>query len=209
MVYNEKQIQIIEEAEILFAENGFNGTSVREIAKNADVNLAMISYYFGSKDKLLEAIFIYRGETTKISLEKILQTPSLSSLQKIHKLIEHYVNRVVAHQAFYKILTREMVVNHTGETENIILETKRRNLEIVQQIIAEGQKDGTFKKKVDVPLLISVLSGTANSLLSSQKYYKKLSDLDHLNEDEFQKHLINQLTKHLKIIIKSILINES
>jgi AcrR family transcriptional regulator len=209
MVYNEKQIQIIEEAEILFAENGFNGTSVREIAKNADVNLAMISYYFGSKDKLLEAIFIYRGETTKISLEKILQTPSLSSLQKIHKLIEHYVNRVLAHQAFYKILTREMVVNHTGETENIILETKRRNLEIVQQIIAEGQKDGTFKKKVDVPLLISVLSGTANSLLSSQKYYKKLSDLDHLNEDEFQKHLINQLTKHLKIIIKSILINES
>ena len=209
MVYNEKQIQIIEESEILFAENGFNGTSVREIAKNADVNLAMISYYFGSKDKLLEAIFIYRGETTKISLEKILQTPSLSSLQKIHNLIEHYVNRVVAHQAFYKILTREMVVNHTGETENIILETKRRNLEIVQQIIAEGQKDGTFKKKVDVPLLISVLSGTANSLLSSQKYYKKLSDLDHLNEDEFQKHLINQLTKHLKIIIKSILINES
>ena len=209
MVYNEKQIQIIEEAEILFAENGFNGTSVREIAKNADVNLAMISYYFGSKDKLLEALFIYRGETTKISLEKILQTPSLSSLQKIHKLIEHYVNRVVAHQAFYKILTREMVVNHTGETECIIMEIKRRNLRIVQQIITEGQKEGTFKKQVNVPLLTSVLSGTANSLLSSQKYYKHLSGLDDLDEIEFQKHLINQLTTHLKIIIKTLLINES
>ena len=208
-MYNEKQIQIIEEAETLFAGKGFNGTSVRDIAKNADVNLAMISYYFGSKDKLLEAIFIYRGETTKISLEKILQTSTLTSLQKIHKLIEHYVNRVVAHQAFYKILTREMVVNHTGETEDIIMEIKRRNLEIVQQIIVGGQKEGTFKKQVDVPLLTSVLSGTANSLLSSQKYYKHLSGLDDLNEVEFQKHLINQLTKHLKIIIKSILLNES
>ena len=208
-MYNEKQIRIIEESETLFAENGFNGTSVREIAKNADVNLAMISYYFGSKDKLLEAIFIYRGEITKISLEEIVHSSKLTSMQKVNKLIEHYVNRVIEQQAFYKILAREMVVNHTGETENIILETKRRNLELVQQIISEGQKDGTFKKKVDVPLLTSVLSGTANSLLSSQKYYKALSGLDHLNEDEFQKHLINQLTKHLKIILKSILINES
>lgn len=208
-MYNDKQIQIIEEAETLFAVNGFNGTSVREIAKNADVNLAMISYYFGSKDKLLEAIFIYRGEITKISLEGIVKSSKLTIMQKVNKLIEHYVNRVIDQQAFYKILAREMVVNHTGETENIILETKRRNLELVQQIISQGQKEGIFKKKVDVPLLTSVLSGTANSLLSSQKYYKQLSGLDNLNEDEFQKHLINQLTKHLKIIIKSILINES
>lgn len=208
MVYNDKQIQIIEEAETLFAENGFNGTSVREIAKNAEVNLAMISYYFGSKDKLLEAIFIYRGETTKISLEQIVHSSHLTSMQKVIKLIEHYINRIIDQKAFYKILAREMVVNHTGETENIILDTKRRNLEIVKQIISEGQKDGTFKKKVNVPLLTSVLSGTANSLLSSQKYYKQLSGLDNLDEDAFQKHLINQLTKHLKIIIKSILINE-
>jgi AcrR family transcriptional regulator len=208
-MYNEKQIQIIEEAENLFAKNGYNGTSVREIANNADVNLAMISYYFGSKDQLLEAIFIHRGETTKKSLEQILHTTGLSSTQKINKIIEHYINRVIALHSFYKILAREMVVNHTSETENIILETKKRNLQIVQQIISEGQKEGTFKKKVDVPLLTSVLSGTANSVLSSQKYYKKLSGLDHLDEDAFQKHLISQLTKHLKIIIKSILINES
>lgn len=208
-MYNDKQIQIIEEAEKLFAEKGFNGTSVRDIAKNAEVNLAMISYYFGSKDKLLEAIFIYRGESTKLSLEEILHSTKLTNLEKIDLLIEHYVNRVIEQQAFYKILAREMVVNHTPETESIILATKRGNLAIIQQIISEGQKEGTFKKKVDVPLLTSVLSGTSNSLLSTQKYYKQLSGLDNLNEDEFQKHLISQLTKHLKIIIKAILINES
>jgi AcrR family transcriptional regulator len=208
MVYNEKQIQIIEEAEKLFAENGFNGTSVREIAKNAEVNLAMISYYFGSKDKLLEAIFIYRGEATKTALEKIFHYTDLTSLQKIDQLIGHYVNRVIAHQAFYKILTREMVINHTPETEEIIIEIKKQNLEIVQRIISEGQKQGTFKNNIDVPLMISVLSGTANNLLSTQKYYKHLSGLQHLDENEFQKHLINQLTTHLKIIIKTILTND-
>ena len=61
MDYSEKQVQIMEIAETLFAEKGFNGTSVRDIAEKAHVNLAMVSYYFGSKDKLLEALFSYRG----------------------------------------------------------------------------------------------------------------------------------------------------
>ena len=44
----------MEAAEELFAEKGFSGTSVRDIADAADVNVAMISYYFGSKEKMLE-----------------------------------------------------------------------------------------------------------------------------------------------------------
>jgi len=53
--YSEKQLGILLVAERLFADKGFHGTSVRDIAQEADVNIAMISYYFGSKDKLLEA----------------------------------------------------------------------------------------------------------------------------------------------------------
>ena len=70
MEYSEKQVQIMEAAEKLFAEKGFNGTSVRDIAETADVNLAMISYYFGSKDKLLEAMFTYRGEVFQTATGK-------------------------------------------------------------------------------------------------------------------------------------------
>ncbi len=51
MEYNEKQLQILEVAEKLFAANGFDGTSIRDIASEAEVNIAMISYYFGSKEK--------------------------------------------------------------------------------------------------------------------------------------------------------------
>ena len=47
--------QILEAAIGLFARKGFSATGVREIAQQADVNIAMISYYFGSKRGILEA----------------------------------------------------------------------------------------------------------------------------------------------------------
>ena len=49
----------MEAAETLFAAKGFNGTSVLDISETAGVNLAMISYYFGSKKKLFEAMFVF------------------------------------------------------------------------------------------------------------------------------------------------------
>ena len=51
----DKKEQILEVAEELFAEYGFEGTSVRELAKKAKVNVAMISNYFGSKEQLINA----------------------------------------------------------------------------------------------------------------------------------------------------------
>jgi AcrR family transcriptional regulator len=208
MEYNEKQIQILEEAERLFSEKGFNGTSIREIAQAADINLAMVSYYFGSKNKLLEAIFIYRGNNTQTTLLNLESNKALSSLQKIDKLIEHYVDRVIEKNHFYKILSREMVVNSTPEMDSLILGIKKQNLSIIKQIIAVGQKEGSFKKNIDIPLLINTLSGTANSLIASQRYYKIMSGLEETSETEFQKILVRKLIAHLKTIFKTLIVNE-
>ena len=60
----------MEAAETLFAAKGFNGTSVLDISETAGVNLAMISYYFGSKKKLFEAMFVFWSEFFKLQLEK-------------------------------------------------------------------------------------------------------------------------------------------
>ncbi|HRF23590.1 MAG TPA: TetR family transcriptional regulator, partial [Chitinophagaceae bacterium] len=86
MEYSEKQLQIMKKAEKLFAEKGYNGTSVRDIAEKAGINLAMVSYYFGSKEKLLEAVFDYRIGMTKQLLSDILHKTNLSSLEKMNLL---------------------------------------------------------------------------------------------------------------------------
>ncbi|MFV8342703.1 TetR family transcriptional regulator [Flavobacterium sp. XS2P39] len=71
--FNDKQIQILKVAETLFAEKGFDGTSIRNISKVAKINIAMVSYYFGSKERLLESLIVYRTSDLKYQLDNLLQ----------------------------------------------------------------------------------------------------------------------------------------
>ena len=165
MEYSEKQVQIMEEAESLFAEKGFNGTSVRDIAERAKINVAMVSYYFGSKEKLLEALFDYRGEAAKLKLESIVHKPGLSALEKVYLLIDNYIEKIFSQQCFHRVLAREQVLNTTGVTAGLILEMKKRNLEIVMRLIELGQKNGEFTKHIPVNELVDMLAQGARSIL--------------------------------------------
>lgn len=53
--------RIVTAAEIEFADHGFDGVSVRQIALRADVPVALINYHFGSKEGLYRAIFEMRA----------------------------------------------------------------------------------------------------------------------------------------------------
>lgn len=52
--------RILDVAERLFSEHGFDATSLRAITARAGVNLASVNYHFGSKDALLEAVYARR-----------------------------------------------------------------------------------------------------------------------------------------------------
>ncbi len=208
MEYGEKQIQIMEAAEELFAEQGFAGTSVRDIAEEAGVNLAMISYYFGSKEKLMESLFKYRGESIKLQLEIMLENKELNSLQKVYALIDNYIDRIMKQQCFHKILSREQMVDLKGTTTQLIHEMKRTNQELVKKLIHEGQKRGEFKKNIDIPLMMATLVGTTSHLVTTQHYYRKLNDLESLSNEEFEKHIKKKLSNHLKFLFKAILTYE-
>src|SRR5207302_1646729 len=52
--------RILDAAEQLFGANGVDGTSLREITKDANVNLAAVNYHFQSKEALLRAVVARR-----------------------------------------------------------------------------------------------------------------------------------------------------
>src|ERR1700753_4423078 len=104
---SDKREHILVVAEQLFGEKGYAGTSVRDIAQAAGVNLAMISYYFGSKEKLLESMIEYRAGYVYGILEELNKDESLSAWDKIDRLVEFYVDRILNNLRFHNIMYQE------------------------------------------------------------------------------------------------------
>jgi AcrR family transcriptional regulator len=72
---NETQVRILDAAEELFMQHGFEGASMRMLTAKAGVNLAAINYHFGSKDALIEAVFHRRLDP--MNVERIAQLDRL------------------------------------------------------------------------------------------------------------------------------------
>jgi len=209
MEYNDKQMAIINAAERLFAVNGFEGTSVRDIAHEATVNLAMISYYFGSKEKLMEAVFEQKTNKVRFRIENLLQNEALTHLEKVYVLIDDYVDKFIHQQQFHKIMMREQIIEKDTPVAALLHELKKTNMIFIKKLVQEGQKSGEFKKNIDVPLMMNTLVGTLCQMITTQRFYKECNHLETMSEIEFQKHMKKKLSTHLKNIFKAILTNEA
>lgn len=209
MDLNEKQLKIMETAEELFAEKGFSGTSVRDIADAADVNVAMISYYFGSKEKMLESLFTYRSESTILKLESMYNNTALTPMERVNQMIDYYIDKFLNQQCFHKIMMREQVGNQRHMISDMIQQYKKRNQAMVKQLIHEGQKSGDFVKNIDIPLLMTTLVGTVSHMVTTQHFYKEINNLQAMPDDQFQKLIRKKLSAHIKFLFKAILTHEA
>lgn len=204
--FNEKQIQILLIAETLFAENGFEGTSIRTIAKEAEINVAMVSYYFGSKEKLLEALIVYRTSDLKIQI-KNLSVEDLDPVEKIDKMIELYVNRIRCNKGIYRILHFEFSTEEKEDKLKVLNEVRDKNLKSLETIIHEGQQKGIFRKDIIIPLIPPTIMGTFFHFTMNKAYFKKLLLLE--TDEDFENYVQTKLKTHIQQTIKALLIYES
>ena len=119
---NDKSTQdrLVEAAERLFSERGFNETSVRDIASAADCNVASINYYFGGKDNLYKEIWRRRlaqmREIRLASIERVMSRPEPPSLEDLLRSFGHSFVEPLAEGGercrFINLMAREMIDPH-------------------------------------------------------------------------------------------------
>ncbi|WP_339920315.1 TetR family transcriptional regulator [uncultured Flavobacterium sp.] len=204
--FNEKQIQILLVAETLFAEKGFDGTSIRNIAKEAKINIAMVSYYFGSKERLLESLIFYRTKDLKIQIENLL-VEDLEPIAKINKLIAIYINRINSNKGIFRILHFEMATKKKELNIKSFYDLRKSNLKSLEAIITEGQDKGVFRKDISIPLITPTILGTFFHFHMNKEYFMDLLNIN--TEDVYNNYINVNLTKHIQQTIKALLIYES
>jgi AcrR family transcriptional regulator len=204
-----KQIQLLDTAEMLFSQKGFDGTSVRDIAEAAGINTAMISYYFGSKEKLMEEIFERKGMNIREKVDALLKDDTLDPLEKMFSLVDSYIDSILQRKRFHRILLCEMIINQNPPIIQMVEKMKTRNSECINDLIRLGQKKGLFRKNIDIPMMSNTLVGTVSHMLINMDYYKSYHHLQDLKDEEFERLVKKKLSVHIKNIYKAILTHES
>jgi AcrR family transcriptional regulator len=149
---------LLDVAEAVFAEKGYSGARVDEIAARTSTTKRMIYYYFGSKENLYIAVLerAYRGIR---SAERAMDLGGLAPLEAVRRIAELTFDHHHQHPGFIKLVAVENI--HRGQYLR-----KIRNLRelgtpaasLLQTILEDGQRDGTLRRDVDalaVHMLIS------------------------------------------------------
>jgi len=204
----DKREVIMETALSLFSEKGYEGTSIRDIAQKADVNLAMINYYFGSKEKLFEAIVEERINKLQVKFDELENDKTLNEIEKIDLIIEYYVDRFFSNPDFHKVMEQEMLVSNRHELHQILIESINKKINFFSKTIEKGIRKKIFKK-VDAPLLFATIVGTINQVLKSKSVCclfivkNTETDFDPYIDEHFRKRLVT----HIQQIVHSSLLN--
>lgn len=203
----DKRDHIMDEAIALFAEKGFEGSTIRDLAQKAQVNIAMINYYFGSKEKLFEAIVEKRATHMRGFLEPILADKQLTEIEKMDLIIEGYVTRFLAQPLFHKVLQQELLVTQREYMHEQITALFIKNTKDIVSVIEKGIKNKAFKK-VDPELTFASILGTINQIMMSRvicnKLMNKPSDYNPYQDKQFKKRLVT----HIQQIIHSHLMHK-
>ena len=203
----DKKDHILDVAERIFSEMGFDGASTRLILGEAGVNMAMLNYYFGSKEGLFLAVFDRKITSFQNILQNIGSDDSMTSWEKIEKYVDLYSERIVSNNCFQKLLYQEMGMTKRSDVSDKIRNILMKNVSELSKILQDGIDNGEFKKDCDPQMVIATIYGTKNfivntPLMSSQLFGYNIQD-DKILEEKFKP----RMKSFMKNLLKSYLLN--
>ncbi len=155
---SDKRTQLLRAAVRLFAENGYDGTSLRAISEAAGANLSMISYYFGGKRGLYEEAFAsqFRGLTRFLSADTDAMDPrDVIRLYADTALRVHQDNPYLVRYITRELLARDGSASAIHTPLNALYN-------VLDRAVRRGVAAGLFRADLDVPSAVVLLAGAVN-----------------------------------------------
>ncbi|MBC7416885.1 MAG: TetR/AcrR family transcriptional regulator [Pedobacter sp.] len=198
----DKKTAILTAAEKLFCSGGYEGTSTRQIAKEAGANMAMINYYFGSKEGVFMDIMTDRIASFATQLKSI-SSENISAMDKLNRVIESLTDRILSNIPFHKMMNRELSLSQRPEMYIRIKDSLRLNMQIIEEILVKGMENGDFNR-VDVRMVIATIMGTITNVVTSPAKMLASSSFD-IDNPKDKKIIRERLVTHLKNLTTTFL----
>lgn len=200
--------RIMDTATVLFAKKGFDGTSTREICKLAEINISLISYYFGGKKELYKKIVtnIVEKIITYMKSQMALDTifPDLTTLSKDEKmdLLFKALDRIMDYFYSDKISDSEIMLLYKEQMESGIplnSEGYNRFKKLLASILEKDEND----KEIIFRTLTIV--GQIHSARIMRQFSLKMMDQSGYSKEDIQ--MLKQIiTAQTKSILKDVVV---
>jgi AcrR family transcriptional regulator len=133
---------LIDAARQLFAEHGYDGASVRSITRRAGVNLGAITYHFGSKQALYEAVLADAVAPSAKLLAAAAARPG-APLNRIEFVVRAFFEFLNVNPDLPRLMTQQLVSSRP--IPEVARRTIQSNVGTLAALIAEGQEDGSIR----------------------------------------------------------------
>lgn len=180
--------ELLEVATEAFAEGGYAGTRVDEIAERTQTTKRMIYYYFGGKEQLYLAVLenAYRGIRETEQSIHAGDLPPVEALRQIAELTyDHHLN----HTAFIRLVSIENI--HHGEFIKRLDGLRTLNqpaVDVLEIVLARGRAEGSLRTDVDALDVHLIISSYCFFQVANQHTFGYLFDRD-LLASERREHL--------------------
>ena len=151
--------KILKAAREAFAEKGFNGVSVDEIAKRAGVKKALIYYYFPSKEDLFEEVWKVAIEELEDHLFKQVESEK-GYFNKIKRFLRAYIDFVTNRRVLSEVIEKERASVLSDERWKDLRERYEGFLSKVASLIAEGKKYNAVYEDIDPIAAANLISSS-------------------------------------------------
>ena len=180
---NPTRHRLLAAGRLLFARDGFEGASIRDITREAGANLGAVTYHFGSKEALYHEVL----QTVLTPLrDRILAACSAPAppLERLAGVIRQFFQHLEAAPDQPRFFLQEMVVD--GPPPRPILEVMIPVTRAVAGVVAEGQRDGSIRPGIPHLYVLSLFAQPIYMALVTRKlqggFAEGLPPVDRLRE---------------------------
>lgn len=148
--------KILEAAKQVFMEKGIDGARMQDIADKAGINKALLHYYFRSKEKLFEMIFMEEARKFMPKVTSIMVS-ELTLFEKVEKFVGEYIDTLLQNPLLPIFILNEINRN-PKEAIKKIFGNQRPPVEKVDEHIAKLVKKGEIKPIKGFELMVNMVS---------------------------------------------------
>lgn len=173
--------RILDAAATIFAEHGFHGARINDIAKLANINKAQLYYHLGNKEKIYEMILVRHFKSIADEIESAVKNCE-DPIEGINTIVRVHANNFKSDERAPRTIAQEFANGSGHMTEEAYFQYSRIH-SFTESFIEKGMVSGLFLK-ADPDQVNVLLNGTLLISLISDSFRKNLTTFSSIRKKQ-------------------------